>query len=456
MRWTIYGREYDSPAALRARITEIDTAHPGQRFPAAIRDEWNALNATLDEIELNARRDRVRDLARSGNNTEAGATFHTPANGAGTTRDHALRANERADFLAPEVRAHMERTIREDDDPTDRLSQFVTTTSDRDYFRAFAAWLRDPVAGGHEWSTAERNAVQRVRHLERAMALGTGNLGGFMVPYELDPNIIITGAGAVDPMREVARVVTTAFNEKRFVTSDGVSTAWYDEWAEVTDNSPTLAQPTVICRKAMSYVPVSFELFEDSSIAQQVGALFADAKATEEARVFTTGNGTTEPRGIITAVAANAGSVVATGTNALSNGDPATLQNALPARWRPRAKFMANLSIINGYRGQLKATGLTESLVDDSGPVPRMAGWELRENSNMDGTLTATANDYVLLAGSFDQFAIVDRLGTTIELQQLTLGANRRPNGGRGFLMHFRSGSDVLTPSAFRLLNASA
>jgi predicted phage gp36 major capsid-like protein len=47
-------------------------------------------------------------------------------------------------------------------------------------------------------------------------------------------------------------------------------------------------------------------------------------------------------------------------------------------------------------------------------------------------------------------------LGTTIELQQLTLGANRRPNGGRGFLMHFRSGSDVLTPSAFRLLNASA
>jgi hypothetical protein len=154
----------------------------------------------------------------------------------------------------------------------------------------------------------------------------------------------------------------------------------------------------------MAFVPVSFELYEDSSIAQQIATVFADSKAAEEARVFTMGNGTTEPKGIITAISAAGGSVIATGTNALANGDVYAHQNAFPARWRPRTRFIANLSIINGYRQLLKASGRCESLVDDSGPVPRMAGWEIAENSNMDGTLTAGTADYVLLSGDFQQF----------------------------------------------------
>jgi predicted phage gp36 major capsid-like protein len=38
------------------------------------------------------------------------------------------------------------------------------------------------------------------------------------------------------------------------------------------------------------------------------------------------------------------------------------------------------------------------------------------ENSNMDGTFdaTATANNYLLLYGAFENFVIVDRLGSTL------------------------------------------
>jgi hypothetical protein len=43
-------------------------------------------------------------------------------------------------------------------------------------------------------------------------------------------------------------------------------------------------------------VPVSFELCEDSDIATQIGNVFQDSKSAEEARVFTLGNGTTEPK----------------------------------------------------------------------------------------------------------------------------------------------------------------
>jgi HK97 family phage major capsid protein len=263
-------------------------------------------------------------------------------------------------------------------------------------------------------------------------------------------------AGALDPMREVARVERTAQNEKRFVTPLGVTASWDAESAEVSDDTPTLLQPTITSYKGQAFVPVSFELFEDSDIAAQVGALFTDAKQVLEAAAFTTGTGTGQPRGIITALVAAGGSVViATATNVLAQGDLYANQAALPARWRPRARWMMNLSIINGYRQLPQAAGLNYSVVNDDGERPKALSWEIRENSNMDGTLTAAAADYTVLSGDFQQYAIVDRIGTTIELIPHLLGPNRRPTGERGFYMHFRTGGDVLIADAFRLTNHS-
>jgi HK97 family phage major capsid protein len=115
--------------------------------------------------------------------------------------------------------------------------------------------MRDPVAGGHEWSTQERDAVQCVRHLERAMALGAGGTGGFLVPYELDPAIIVSSAGSVSPLREISRIATTAQNEKRFVTSLGVTSTWTPEAQEQTDDAPALLQPAVAVKKGAAWFP---------------------------------------------------------------------------------------------------------------------------------------------------------------------------------------------------------
>src|SRR5215207_10487274 len=81
--------------------------------------------------------------------------------------------------------------------------------------------------------------------------------------------------------------------------------------------------------------------------------------------------------------------------------------------------------------------------------------WPVYENSNMDGTLTGAAADYLVLSGDFQQFAIVDRIGTSVELVPHIMGANRRPIGARGFYMHWRTGSGVLVSDAFRLSNFS-
>jgi HK97 family phage major capsid protein len=184
--------------------------------------------------------------------------------------------------------------------------------------------------------------------------------------------------------------------------------------------------------------------------------VFADSKAAEEARVFTTGNGTTEPKGLITALVAAGGStVIATGTNVLAQGDLYANQAALPARWRQNAKWMMNLTILNGYRQLPQATGLNFSVVNDDGALPTALGWPIYENSAMDPTLSGAAADYLVLSGDFQQFAILDRVGTTIEVIPQLFGANRRPTGQRGFLMHWRVGSDLLIADAFRLSNFS-
>jgi HK97 family phage major capsid protein len=98
---------------------------------------------------------------------------------------------------------------------------------------------------------------------------------------------------------------------------------------------------------------------------------------------------------------------------------------------------------------------LNYSIIDDTGPQPRALGWNVYENSSMDGTLTGSAADYLVLSGDFQQFAIVDRVGTPIEVVPQLFGTNHRPTGSWGFLMHYRSGSDVLIQDAFRLSNFS-
>jgi predicted phage gp36 major capsid-like protein len=97
---------------------------------------------------------------------------------------------------------------------------------------------------------------------------------------------------------------------------------------------------------------------------------------------------------------------------------------------------------------------LNYSIVDDSGNLPKALGWEIRENSSMDSSLTGAAADYLVLSGDYQQHAIVDRVGTSLEFLPNLVGTNRRPTAQRGFLLHWRVGADVL-PDAFHLSNFS-
>ena len=95
---------------------------------------------------------------------------------------------------------------------------------------------------------------------------------------------------------------------------------------------------------------------------------------------------------------------------------------------------MMNLAILNGYRQLPQATGLNYSIVNDTARRRRSLGWPTYENSNMERTLTGAAADYLVLSGDFQQFAIVDRVGTTIEVSPTWSAPTAGPGARSGFL----------------------
>ncbi|MBP7632269.1 MAG: phage major capsid protein [Acidimicrobiales bacterium] len=381
--------------------------------------------------------------------------------GASEVRDDALAAIERTE--APDhAKATAERLVRTTD-PTrgDTLAAvWARTTSNPAYLTAFQKVYADPQRGHLEWSDAERNAHREVADLQRAMSLTDAN-GGYMVPFALDPAILLTSAGSINPVRQIARVeqiVTSAWNG---VSSAGVTASWDGEAAQVSDDAPSdVAQPSVTAWKGQAFIPFSIEVGMDAAnFAVECSKLLVDAKDQLEAVAFVTGagDGSNAPTGIVTALAGGSSEVAPTTPETFAAADLYKLQEAVPARFRPNARFMMALEVINKIRQFAAGSGQQHSFITTlgEGSPPDLLGWPLHENSNVDGSwnVAASADNFAIIAGDFSHYLVADRIGTTIELVPHLFGANGRPTGQRGYYMYFRTGADSLVDNAFRVLN---
>ena len=76
--------------------------------------------------------------------------------------------------------------------------------------------INDRVAGAevtndHDLKTgAGRSRTSRRVRSPFALVESTESAGGFAIPSTIDPSIILSGSGALDPVRDVARVITVA------------------------------------------------------------------------------------------------------------------------------------------------------------------------------------------------------------------------------------------------------
>jgi HK97 family phage major capsid protein len=376
-------------------------------------------------------------------------------------RSAALRSIEADRFATDDAKQAGTALIEDDSTESSAIARWAAATSNPHYMRAWRSLFVDAERGHLAWSPQERQAFDEVQTLSRSMNIGTPASGGYMVPFALDPAIILTNDGTLSPLRDIAAHATIATDKWHGITSAGVSTEWKDEAAQVADATPTdLAQPTIPVHMADAYVKYTFEAEQDiNSLVDQLRTVMLDAKANAEGAAFTTGSGTGQPKGVITAVAADSGSIVApTTAETFAVADIYKVAAALPPRHQGNASWLANYVLEYTIRQFATGTGPSHAFWADlgAGTPPALVGKPYRGCSDMDGVWSAAAtaaHNYLLLFGDFRKYMIVDRIGTTMETVPHVLGANGRPTGERGLLMYWRVGADCLDTNAFRLLD---
>jgi HK97 family phage major capsid protein len=374
----------------------------------------------------------------------------------GELRSRALTAIEQMPSASDKIRATGTDILERWDDKDATISRLVLASSSPDYVRAFSKLATDKA---HLLTPDERAAVDQVR----AMSL-TQSAGGYLVPFQLDPTVILTANGSVNDIRSMARRVVATGTRWNGVSSGAVSWSWDAEASQVSDDSTTFAQPTIDVFKAQGFVPISIEALEDeANVTNAVATLLAEGRDILEAAAFIVGTGVGQPKGIVTALAAAGGSVVvnSASTETLSVGDLYNLQGALPARYRRQAAWLANNQFYNRARQFDTAGGSALwAQLGDNRPA-NLLGRTIGEAEDMDGTITPGAENYMAVFGDFNNFVIADRIGMTVEFiphlfQQTTAGTGvGRPTGQRGWFAYYRVGSDVVNAGAFRMLDVT-
>ncbi len=465
-------------AEISQRLNELDAEYRGAVLPEERQTEWDQITAEFEEHTANiaaaeARSRRIAALAGQGS-TESGTPFHAPNvvkkpdnlydltalrrdarsmdDLISRTRDNALRAVEAHHYDTvsdqDETRSHVEKLLRGVDAKEGDLARRILVTGTELYDRAF----------GKACLALNTNGLSNEERA--ALAVGSTTTGGFAVPFNLDPTVIMTNASVVNPVRSIARVVTITGKQWQGITSAGISVSRTAEAAESSDNSPTIAQPTATPTRVQGFVPFSFEIDQDwSQMRSELAMMFDEAKDVEEATSFTTGSGVDpNPEGFITGIFAVGGSVVAlTAAGTLAAADLYKPVDALPPRHVANASWMANKGFYNKVRQLDTAGGANLWARLAEGRPARLVDYPVYEASAMANASDITTTGIKLaVLGDFKKFLIVDRVGMAVELIPHLFGAtNRYPTGQRGLFAVWRNTSKVLDPNAFRLLKTA-
>lgn len=422
-----------------------------------------AINELEDDLQRLA---QLEGIAQNPANREAGTIPPHPAG---------LEAEERRSLAFREAQNVMERHIRNGELPTsdaDRLdavlrgsdvtlgvdARYVAAVGQEEYKSAFVKLLKYGDTAALRMTAEEQSAVQQVVAADemRAMQTGVGSAGGFGLPLSIDPTMIISSAGTISPIRDLASTVTISTREYRAVTTAGVTATFAAELAEVADGSPTLAQPDIFTEKAQAFVPLSIEISQDyPGLLAELSKLFADAKAVLEGEKFAlgAGHGSNEPQGLVSGLAGSSIFTTASaGTWTVS--DAYAVQDGLSPRWQANAHWLMSLSIFNTTKRLVASASTVEpQIVSPDGKLLLNKPWN--ETSDMEGLVSA--GNLVAVYGDINQaFRIVDRIGLSLELISHLFGASRRPTGERGVYMYWRTSSAVIVNDAARVVQVHA
>lgn len=334
----------------------------------------------------------------------------------------------------------------------DALTDSVIIASERagvdkksDDARIYAKWLR----GGDNALNAEDWA-----HIRNTMSTTTNSEGGYTIATDV-ATTVLDALKAFGGMRQAAEVIRTAQgNSMSFPTSDGTA-----ETGEIIAENTTATDADVsfgtkslpVYKYSSKVVAVPFELLQDSSV--DVEAFVRGRLATRLGRItnthFTTGTGSSQPNGIVTAV--NAASKTLTAANGTSQVSAITYANlvALQHKVDPVYRQGGNCSfmmhddsvkvlrqIVDGSSRPIFVPGYETGV--PGGAPDRILGAPIIVNQDV-ATMAAGAKS--ILYGDFSYYKIRDAMDVT--MFRFTDSAYTKL-GQVGFLAWMRSGGNFV------------
>ena len=421
--------------------------------------EWDRAEAFVRASE--EAQENLRDLHARGSYERAGESRagrreeNTPYERARRTLD-SYRTDELPDDARHKITAAFDTSQGAD---REGLARYTELVGSKDYLNAFLRVLVDPAGGHRNWTPEELRAWQAVSRSQRALGVGAaGDGAAAAVPLILDPAVILTNDGTVNPVRQLASVRSIFGNRWQGITSEGVTADWTLEATEVDETSLAFEPPAITTRKYTAFVPYSFEIEGDwSNLTNELRKIFADAVEAQQAQAFAIGTGPADgefaqPEGLVTGLDGTASQLFAGG--GFDRDDLLAMRYAVPPRFRANASVLSSLEVQDMAREFPAIEGSTGdvSLVTEGSP-PAFRGWKWYEYSALDADPTQGGANF-LVAGDFRGYQIVDRVGSTIELvPHVFSSAHNRPTGQRGALLWGRVGAGVVNPNALRLLS---
>jgi HK97 family phage major capsid protein len=290
----------------------------------------------------------------------------------------------------------------------------------------------------------------------RAASEGTTTAGGFAIPVFIDPSVILTDQETDNPFLTIARKVDITTNAWKGVSAAGVVWSFDAEGATVSDDSITVAQPSVTAFTARGFIPYSIEIGEDwPGFQEEMGRLLGVGYDELLLQKFTSGNGTSEPRGLLTALDANTNVEVASTTDGSFGAvDVDKVCTALPQMSRGGGAWWGSIDVNDRIRAFGNGNNYGSQSVDLRAPyVDQIKGKPFYENAYFPDFTGTTGAENRLVVGDFTNYVVARRRGMNVEfVPQLFDVTNNRPTGQRGWFAHARIGGNSVNDVAFRLL----
>ena len=454
-------------AALDTERAEIHEAAGAEALSDEAQLRWDAIDTEstdldtriAEETEKEARAQRVADSRTRWDSLHVQPTAadveprDVSRMGRAEARDAAMRVLEDKDsirHMAPDQLDKVDRLMRThtgDLDGTHIARRLLLTETDA--YRS--GWTKAVTQTTPAFTPEEARALDEFR----AMSIGTDTSGGFGVPVLIDPTIILTSQGSLNPFRRISRVETITNDEWKGVSSAGVTWSYDSEAAAVSDDTPTLAQPVVTTAMARGFIPFSIEVGMDyPSFAEQMALLLAEGYDELQASAFATGSVATNFRGIITALDANTNVEVVTTTDGTFSGtDVNKVWKALPDRFKANASWVMSHEVGSDIATFGNSNNLSFVTVDLTGVIEKIRNRPIEFSSYFPGSLATTGAANILVVGDFRNYVIAERAGMSVELvPHLFDVTNNRPTGSRGWFAWARHGGNTVNDLGFRLL----